>query len=99
MSNPCTLSVVVLMAVAGDAWELVTNAAEQLMRCGNGPSGGLLRCAWGAFLPAAGITGSRAAASRTSCGRRFAAGLRPVLDPAARSPGVEAAREREQRGS
>jgi len=46
-----------------------------------------------------GWTGRRAAASRTPRGRRCAAGLRPVLDPAARSHGMAAAREREQRGS
>lgn len=34
------------------------------------------------LFPLPGIIGSRAAASRTSCGRRCAAGLRPVLDPA-----------------
>ena len=42
------------------------------------------------------IIGSRAVASRTPCGRRCAAGLRPVLDPAARSRGMAAVREREQ---
>ena len=50
-------------------------------------------------FPAAGIIGSRAAVSRTPCGRRCAVGLRPVLDPAARSHEMAAAREREQRGS
>jgi phage shock protein C len=50
---------------------------------------------WGLF-PAAGIIGSRAGASRTPCGRRCAAGPRPVLDPAARSHGMAAARGREQ---
>jgi hypothetical protein len=49
-------------------------------------------------FPAAGIIGSRGAASRTPCGRRCAAGLRPVLDPATRSHEMAAAREREQRG-
>ena len=50
-------------------------------------------------FPAAGIIGSRAVASRTPCGRRCAAGLRPVLDPAVRSPGLAAARERGRWGS
>jgi hypothetical protein len=47
-------------------------------------------------FPPRGIIGSRAGASRTPCGRRCAAGLRPILDPAARSRGMAAAREREQ---
>jgi len=47
-------------------------------------------------FPPLGIIGSWAAASRTPCGRRCAAGLRPVLDPAARSRGMAAAREGEQ---
>jgi len=53
----------------------------------------------GAAFPPRGIIGSRVAVSGTPCGRRCAAGLRPVLDPAVRSPGWAAAREREQWGS
>ena len=63
-------------------------AAGMAVRRGAGPP-----------FPLRGIIGSLVAASRTPCGHRCAAGLRPVLDPAARSHGVAAVREREQRGS
>ena len=56
--------------------------------------------AWRACpFPLRSIIGSRVATSRTPCGRRCAAGLRPVLDPAASSYRMAAAREREQQGS
>ncbi len=57
---------------------------------------GVLCPGLGPLFPPRGIIGSRAGASRTPCGRRCAAGLRPVLDPATRSRGVAAEREREQ---
>jgi len=68
-----------------------------LMQRRIGASGRRLACIWcGPPSPLRGIIGLRAAASRTPCGRRCAAGLRPVLDPAVRSHGMAAAREREQ---
>jgi hypothetical protein len=89
-----------------DDLPIITNTSlfqgqvEVLMRRSSGPLPGS-HPAWAgcARFPAAGIIGSRAAASRTPCGRRCAAGLRPVLDPAVRSLGLAAAREREQWGS
>ena len=50
-------------------------------------------------FPAAGIVGSRAGRVEDALRRRCAAGLRPVLDPATRSHGMAAAREKERRGS
>jgi len=62
------------------------------------PVGG--RCApCASSFPAAGIIGSRAGPVEDALRVPLRGGLRPVLDPVARSHGMAAAREKEQRGS
>jgi hypothetical protein len=67
------------------------------MGCGSG-FGGLLPCAWCALLfPLRGLSARGRPRRGRPAGAAARPGLRPVLDPAARSHEMAAAREREQR--
>src|SRR5215467_11860694 len=76
-------------SLCGSQGEARDVMAERGLLGDRGPLGG-------ACFPLRGIIGSPTAWSRTPCGRRCAAGLCPFLDPAARSHGLAAERERQQ---